>query len=138
MPSPALMVCVRISFYKFFSFCFRGWGRVLIRFSVAASRVPSCDVLQRYYENSASLLEKLRNKIFRLGLSEHLPFKCYVCEGFASKVTKITKKTFQSREGHSLKCSHIYIAFFVRAKNVYPWRKFKCCVETPAANMREL
>ena len=80
------------SFYKFFSFFFRGWGRVLIRFSVAALRVPSCDVLQRNYENSASLLEKLRNKIFRLGLSEHLPFKCYVCEGFASKVTKITKK----------------------------------------------
>ena len=78
-----------------FSFFFRGWGRVLIRFSVAASRVPSCDVLQRYYENSASLLEKLRNKIFRLGLSEHLPFKCYVCEGFASKVTKITKKHFK-------------------------------------------
>ena len=47
-----------------FSFFFRGWGRVLIRFSVAASRVPSRDVLLRFYENSASLLEKLRNKIF--------------------------------------------------------------------------
>ena len=134
------MVCVLISFYKFFlSFSngkriFRGWRRVLIRFRVAASRVPRReDVLQRNYENSASLLEKLRNKIFRLGLSEHLPFKCYVCEGFASKVTKITKKTFQIRESHSLKCSHIYIAFFVRAKNVYPWRKFKRCVGTPAA-----
>ena len=34
-------------------------------FSVAASRVPRReDVLQRYYENSASLLEKLRNKIW--------------------------------------------------------------------------
>ena len=32
-----------------FFFLFRGWGRVLIRFSVAASRVPSRDVLQRYY-----------------------------------------------------------------------------------------
>ena len=39
-----------------------GWGRVLIRFRVAASRVPRReDVLQWYYENSASLLEKLRN-----------------------------------------------------------------------------
>ena len=89
------MVCVLISFYKFFSFFFLGWGRVLIRFSVAASRVPSRDVLQRYYENSASLLEKLRNKIFRLAISEHLPFKCYVREGFASKVTKTTKKLFK-------------------------------------------
>ena len=34
-----------------FSFFFRGWGRVLIRFSVAASRVSRReDVLQRYYE----------------------------------------------------------------------------------------
>ena len=103
------MVCVRISFYKFFSFFFRGWGRVLIRFSVAASRVPGRDVLQRYYQNSASLLETLRNKIFRLAISEHLPFKCYVREGFASKVTKITKKTFQGREGYSLKCCHIIL-----------------------------
>ena len=36
------------------------------------------DVLQRYYEHSVSLLEKLRNKIFRLAIAGHLPFKCYV------------------------------------------------------------
>ena len=47
--------------------------------SIAASRVPGReDVLQRYYENSASLLEKLRNKIFIFAISEHLLFKCYV------------------------------------------------------------
>ena len=122
---PALMVCVLISFYKFFlSFSngkriFRGWGRVLIRVRVAASRVPRReDVLQGYHENSASLLEILRNKIFGLAISEHLPFRYYVREGFARKVSY--RKTFQSREGHSLKCCHIYIAFFARAKNVYP------------------
>ena len=51
---------------RVFSFCFHMkkkkifWGgRVSIRFSVAASRVPRReDVLQRYHENSASLLEK--------------------------------------------------------------------------------
>ena len=138
------MVCILISSYKFFlSFSngkriFRGWGRVLIRVSVDASRVPRReDVLQRYCENSASLLEILRNKIFGLAISGNLQFKCYVCEGFARKVSKITKKTFQSRQGHSLKCCPIYIAFFVRAKNVYPWRKFKCCVETPAPGAYE-
>ena len=111
------MVCVLISSYKFFlSFSngkriFRGWGRVLIRVSVDASRVPRReDVLQRYCENSASLLEILRNKIFGLAISGHLPFKCYVCEGFARKVSKIRKKkTFQSRQGHSLKCCHIIL-----------------------------
>ena len=83
------MVCVLTIFYKFFSFCFQtkkkessGGGvgrRVSIRFSVAAPRVPSReDVLQRYYEQSVSLLEKLRNKIFRLATAGHLPFKCYV------------------------------------------------------------
>ena len=72
-----------------FSFCFHtkrefsweggggggGRGRVSIRFIVAA---PREDVLQRYSENSVSLLEKLRNIIFRLAISGHLPFKCYV------------------------------------------------------------
>ena len=83
---------------------FRGWGRVLIRVSVAASRVLRReDVLQRYHENSASQLEILRNKIFGLAISGHLPIR----EGFARKVSKITEKTFQSREGHSLKCCHI-------------------------------
>ena len=39
-----------------------GWGRVLVRFSVATSRVPRReDVFQQYCENSASLLERLRN-----------------------------------------------------------------------------
>ena len=94
------MVCVLISFYKFFlSFSngkriFRGWRRVLIRFRVAASRVPRReDVLQWYYENSASLLEKLRNLNIR---TCNVPFKCYVREGFASKVSKITEKHFKA------------------------------------------
>ena len=94
------MVCVLISFYKFFlSFSngkriFRGWGRVLIRFRVAASRVPRReDVLQWYYENSASVLEKLRNLNIR---TCNVPFKCYVREGFASKVSKITEKHFKA------------------------------------------
>ena len=69
------------------------WGRVLIRFRVAASRVPRReDVLQWYYENSASLLEKL----IGLAMSGHVPFKCYVREGFASKVSKITEKHFKA------------------------------------------
>ena len=96
------MVCVLISFYKFFlSFSigkriFWEWGRVLIRVSVAASRVPRReDVLQRYHENSASLVEILRNKIFGLAMSGHLPFKYYVREGFARKVSKITEKHFK-------------------------------------------
>ena len=96
------MVCVLISFYKiFFSFSngkriFRGWERVLICVSVAALRVPRCqDIPQWYYENSASLLEILRNKIFGLAISGHLPFKCYVREGFARKVSKITEKHFK-------------------------------------------
>ena len=104
------MVCVLISFYKFFlpfsngKRIFRGWGRVLIRVSVAASRVPHReDVLQRYHENSASLLEILRNKIFGLAISGHLPFKYYV------RSIKNYRKTFQSREGHSLKCCHIIL-----------------------------
>ena len=99
---PTLMVCVLISFYKFFlSFSngkriFRGWRRVLIRVSIAASRVPRReDVLQRYHENSASQLEILRNKIFGLAISGHLPFKYYVREGFARKVSKITEKHFK-------------------------------------------
>ena len=71
-----------------------GWGRVLIRFRVAASRVPRReDVLQWYYENSASLLEKLRNLNIR---TCNVPFKCYVREGFASKVSKITEKHFKA------------------------------------------
>ena len=75
---------------------FREWGRVLIRVSVAASRAPRReDVLQRYYENSASLLEIVRNKIFGLAISGHLPFKYYVCEGFARKISKITEKHFK-------------------------------------------
>ena len=108
------MVSVLISIYTvFLSFSngkriFRGWGRILIRVSVAALRVPRReDVLQRYYENCASLLEILRNKIFELVISGHHPFKCYVREGFARKVSY--RKTFQSREGHSLKCCHIIL-----------------------------
>ena len=92
------MVCVLISFYKFFlSFSngkriFRGWGRVLIRVSVDASRVPRReDVLQRYCENSASLLEILRNEIFGLAISGHLPFKYYVREGLLEKYQKLQK-----------------------------------------------
>ena len=60
-------MCSNLILQVFLSFSnskriFRGWGRVLIRFRVAASRVPRReDVLQWYYENSASLLEKLRN-----------------------------------------------------------------------------
>ena len=134
------MVCVLISFYKFFlSFSngkriFLWWGRVLIRVSVAASRVPRReDVLQRYYENSAGLLEKLRN----LNIWTCNVWTCSIQMLRTWRVCKKSienyRKTFQSRESHSLKCSHIYIAFFVRAKNVYPWRKFKRCVGTPAA-----
>ena len=61
---------------QLFSFCFQtkkessggggGWGG------------DREDVLQRYYEYSVSLLEKLRNKIFRLAIAGHLLFKCYV------------------------------------------------------------
>ena len=76
-----------------------GWGKrgkIFIRVSVAASRVPLReDVLQRYYENSASLLEILRNKIFGLAISGHLPFKYYIREGFARKISKITEKHFK-------------------------------------------
>ena len=47
--------------------------------SIAASRFPGrVDLLQPYNENSASLFEKLRNKIFRFAISGHLLFKCYV------------------------------------------------------------
>ena len=81
LPSPALMVCVVTSFCKFF-FCFnikKESSRGEEFQSIAASRVPGReDVLQRYYENSTSLLEKFRNRIFRLAISGHLLFKCYV------------------------------------------------------------
>ena len=103
------MVCVRISFYKFFSFFFRGWGRVLIRFSVAASRVPRRDVLQRNYENSASLLEKLRNKYLDLQYLDIFHSNSTYVKGFQERYQKLQKKTFQSREGHSLKCCHIIL-----------------------------
>ena len=62
------MVCVITSFCKFFLlFSHKKESSRGEEFqSIAASRVPGReDVLQRYYENSASLLEKLRNKIFR-------------------------------------------------------------------------
>ena len=93
------MVCVLILFYKFFSFCFQtkkkifggggggggvgfgGGGKEEFEFVLVSPhpRVPSReDVLQRYYEHSVSLLEKLRNKIFRLAIAGYLPFKCYV------------------------------------------------------------
>ena len=56
-----------------------GKGESLNSFYVAASRVPSReDVIQRYYDYSASLLAKSRNTIFRLAISGHLPFECYV------------------------------------------------------------
>ena len=98
------------SFYKFFSFFFRGWGRVLIRFSVAASRVPRReDVLQRNYENSASLLEKLRNKYLDLQYLDIFHSNSTYVKGFQERYQKLQKKTFQSREGHSLKCCHIIL-----------------------------
>ena len=105
------MVCVRISFYKFFSFFFRGWGRVLIRFSVAASRVSRReDVLQRYYENSASLLEKLRNKYLDLQYLDIFHSNSTHVKGLQERYQKLQqKKTFQGREGHSLKCFHIIL-----------------------------
>ena len=112
------MVCVLISFYKFFlSFSngkriFRGWGRVLIRFSVAASRVPRReDVLQRYYENSPSLLEKLRNKCLDLPYLDIFHSNATYVKGLQEKYQKLPKKkkTFQSREGHPLKCCHIIL-----------------------------
>ena len=105
------MVCVRISFYKFFSFFFRGWARVLIRFSVAASRVPRReDVLQRNYENSASLLEKLRNKYLDLQYLDIFHSNSTHVKGLQERYQKLQqKKTFQSREGHSLKCCHIIL-----------------------------
>ena len=87
-----------------FSFCFHMKKRIFldvrvsIQFSVAASRVPSReDVLQPYNENSASLLEKLRNKIFRLAISGHLLFKCNVRKGLQEKYNKNNGKTLQSR-----------------------------------------
>ena len=87
------MVCVRISFYKFFSFFFRGWGRVLIRFSVAASRVPRReDVLQRYYENSASLLEKLRNKYLDLQYLDIFHSNATYVKGLQERYQKLQKK----------------------------------------------
>ena len=108
------MVCVLISFYKFFlSFSngkriVRGWGRVLFRFSVAVSRVPRReDVLQRYYENSASLLEKLRNKYLDLQYLDIFHSNATYVKGLQEKYQKLQKKPFQSREGHSLKCCHI-------------------------------
>ena len=108
------MVCVLISFYKFFlSFSngkriFRGWGRVLFRFSVSASQVPRReDVLQRYYENSASLLEKLRNKYLDLQYLDIFHSNATYVKGLQEKYQKLQKKPFQSREGHSLKCCHI-------------------------------
>ena len=111
------MVCVLISFYKFFlSFSngkriFRGWGRVLFRFSVAASQVPRReDVLQRYYENSASLLEKLRNKYLDLQYLDIFHSNATYVKGLQEKYQNCKKKkTFQSREGHSLKCCHIIL-----------------------------
>ena len=104
------MVCVRISFYKFFSFFFRGWGRVLIRFSVATSRVSRReDVLQRNYENSASLLEKLRNKYLDLQYLDIFHSNATYVKGLQEKYQKLQKKTFQSRQGHSLKCCHIIL-----------------------------
>ena len=60
---------------------FGGGGKEEFEFVLVSPhpRVPSReDVLQRYYEHSVSLLEKLRNKIFRLAIAGHLPFKCYV------------------------------------------------------------
>ena len=87
------MVCVRISFYKFFSFFFRGWGRVLIRFSVAASRVSRReDVLQRYYENSASLLEKLRNKYLDLQYLDIFHSNATYVKGLQESYQKLQKK----------------------------------------------
>ena len=133
------MVCVLISFYEFFlSFSngkriFRGWGRVLIRFRVAASRVPRReDVLQWYYENSVSLLEKLSN--LNIWTCLDMFYSNATCVRVCKLSIKNYRKTFQSKESHSLKISHIYIAFFVRAKNVYPWRKFKWWVGTPPRN----
>ena len=41
------------------------------------------------------LLEILRNEIFGLAISGHLPFKYYVREGFARKKSKITEKHFK-------------------------------------------
>ena len=62
------MVCVLISFLSVFTRKKnRLGGRVSIRFTVAAPRVPSReDVLQRYYENSVSLLEKIEMKYLDL------------------------------------------------------------------------
>ena len=60
---------------------FGGGGKEEFEFVLVSPhpRVPSReDVLQRYYEHSVSLLEKLRNKIFRLAIAGYLPFKCYV------------------------------------------------------------
>ena len=41
------------------------------------------------------LLEILRNEIFGLAISGHLPFKYYVREGCARKKSKITEKHFK-------------------------------------------
>ena len=75
-----------------FSFFFRGWGRVLIRFSVAASRVPRReDVLQRNYENSASLLEKLRNKYLDLQYLDIFCSNSTYVKGLQERYQKLQK-----------------------------------------------
>ena len=75
------MVCVVTSFCKFFLLFSHKKNRLGEEEfqSIAASRFPGrVDLLQPYNENSASLFEKLRNKIFRFAISGHLLFKCYV------------------------------------------------------------
>ena len=70
-----------------------GWGRVLIRVSEAASRVPRReDVLQRYYENSPSLLEKLRNKYLDLQYLDIFNSNATYVKGLQEKYQKLQKK----------------------------------------------
>ena len=111
------MVCVLISFYKFFlSFSngkriFRGWGRVLIRFRVAASRVPRReDVFQRYYENSAGLLEKLRNifKYLDLQCLDMFHSNATYVKGLREKYQKLKKNISKQRESFTKMQSYLY------------------------------
>ena len=88
------MVCVLILFYKFFLSVFRrkknlrggggggGGGGGEEEFQLVLVSPHHEFLVVKMFSNGTMnillVLEKLRNKIFRLAIAGHLPFKCYV------------------------------------------------------------